>query len=244
MNLMTNTSTKPSQGPLARVTGCLFLLSFFLPMLNWVFVNSRFVVAANAAETVRRVAANEGLFRLGLVNDLLTAVVALGLALTLYLILRSVNRSLALLALLLKVTEGVLLAATTLGYFVALLILKGQVAAPAVELGQMQALVGLAFNTRMAIAAVPMVFLGLNFTIFLSLLYKSKYVPASLAGFGVFSYLLIFVYSLLTMLFPDWAAILVIQSVCWTPSCVFELAIGIWLLGKGLRDTGIAPVAS
>jgi hypothetical protein len=212
-------------------------------MLNWVFVNSRFVVAANAAETVRRVAANEGLFRLGIVNDLLTAVIALGLALTLYLMLRSVNRGLALLALLLKVTEGVLLAATALGYFVALLILKGHAAAPAVELGQMQVLVGLAFNTRMAIAAVPMVFLGLNFTIFLSLLYKSKYVPASLAGFGVFSYLLIFFYALLTMLFPDWAAILVIQSVCWAPSCVFELTIGIWLLGKGLRDTGIAPVA-
>jgi len=241
---MTKTSTKPSQGPLARVTGCLFLLSFFLPMLNWILVNSRFVVAADAAEAARRVAANEGLFRLGIVNDLLTAVIALGLALTLYRMLRSVNRSLALLALLLKATEGGLLAAIALGNFVALLIWKGHAAAPAVELGQMQALVGLVFNTRMSVAAVPMVFLGLNLTVFLSLLYKSKYVPAFLAGFGVFSYLLILVYALLTMSFPDWAAILVIQSVCWAPSCLFEIAIGIWLLSRGIRDPGIVSVAS
>jgi hypothetical protein len=125
---------------------------------------------------------------------------------------------------------------------VALLIWKRHATASAVELGQIETLVGLVFNTRMSIAAVAMVFLGLNFTVFLSLLYKSKYVPAPLAGFGAFSYLLILVYALLTMALPDWAAVLVIQSVCWAPSCVFELTIGIWLLSKGLRDT--APVAS
>jgi hypothetical protein len=100
-------------------------------------------------------------------------------------------------------------------------------------------LAGQFLNMRMTKAAIPMLFLGLNFTVFLSLLYQSKYVPRLLAGFGVLAYASIFVYALLTLTFPHVAVNLVLQSMAWAPSCVFELAIGIWLLTKGIRCPGI-----
>jgi hypothetical protein len=139
----------------------------------------------------------------------------------------------------LKVTEGVLLAVIALDNFTALLLVTNHTALGDAEAGHLQMLAGQFLNMRMTKAAIPMLFLGLNFTVFLSLLYQSKYVPRLLAGFGVLAYASIFVYALLTLTFPHVAVNLVLQSMAWAPSCVFELAIGIWLLTKGIRCPGI-----
>jgi len=218
----------------ARVTGLLFLLSLFVPMLNWVLVNAKVIVPGNADETLRRVLAHGGLFRLGLVGDLVTAAIAVGLALGLYVLLKPVHRSWSQVAFGLKMVEGVLMAAIALGNFAVFLVVSEPGMVTGLGVGQMGHLAGLFFLTRMPLAAIPMFFLGLNFTIFLSLLYRSGYVPKWLAAFGVVSYLLILKYSLLTLLLPDLASIVAIQSLCWAPSCLFELVIGIWLLTKGV----------
>jgi Domain of unknown function (DUF4386) len=71
--------------------------------------------------------------------------------------------------------------------------------------------------------------------VLLFLLFKSKYVPGILSGFGVISYTLILIYAFLTILLPNLASILIIQIFCWAPSCIFELIIGLWLLIKGVK---------
>ena len=236
---MTPAISDPVSGKVAKTAGLMFLLSLFVPMLNWLFINAKFVVEGNTTETVRRVLADPQLFRVGLANDILTSVIALVLASTLYLMLVSVHKTWAQIALALKVTEGVLLAVIALGNFTALLLVNNPTAPGGAEAGPLQMLVGQFLNMRMTMAAIPMLFLGLNFTVFLSLLYQSKYVPRLLAGFGVLAYASILVYALLTLMFPHAAANLVLQSMAWAPSCVFELGIGSWLLTKGIRRPGI-----
>ena len=233
---MINDTVDMSKRLTARVTGSMFLISLLVPMLNWVFVTSKFIVADKVIDTARNILANEFLFRLGVVNELITSVVAVVLALALYLLLKPVNKNLALLALLLKLTEAILLAVIALSDFISLLFLKEQTALGVSQPEQMQALIGLFINMSMSITSIPMVFLGLNLMLFLYLLYKSEYVPSILAGFGILSYTLIFIYALLTILFPNYAALIIIQSICWAPSCLFELTIGIWLLLKGVKD--------
>jgi hypothetical protein len=218
------------------VAGFMFLFSFLVPLLNWVFVTSKFIVAEKVMDTAHNILSNEVLFRIGIVNELITSVVAVILALALYVLLKPVNKNLALLALLLKLTEAILLAVIALSDFIALLILKGQAALALSEPERMLALVGLFFNMRISVSSIPMVFLGLNLMLFLYLLFQSKYVPGILAGFGILSYALIFIYALLTMLSPNYAAIMLIQSICWAPSCIFEVVIGLWLLLKGIKD--------
>ena len=44
-----------------------------------------------------------------------------------------------------------------------------------------------------------------------------------------------FLYALITILSPNYASILIIQVICWAPSCIFELIIGMWLLVKGVK---------
>lgn len=198
-------------------------------------MSSKFIASENAVETAKNILANEFLFRVGIVNELITSVIAILLAWSLYLILKSINKNLALLAFSLKVTEAILIAVIALGNFVALLLLSGHASLTASDSGQIQALVGLFFNARIYLSAIPMVFLGLNFVVFLYLLFKSKYVPGMLSGFGIISYALIFIYALLTILSPNYASILIVQVICWAPSCLFELIIGFWLLIKGIN---------
>ncbi len=232
---MANHTADASLSRIARIAGLLFLFSLIVPLLNWIFVLSKFIVAENAIDTAHTILANELLFRIGIINDLITSAVVVVLALALYIILKSVNKNLALLALFLKLTEAILLAVIALGSFIALLILNGQASLTVFEPEQIQALVGLFLNARMSVSAIPMVFLGLNLMVFLYLLFKSKYVPRILAGFGILSYALIFIYALITILSPNYATIMIIQIISWAPSCLFEVIIGVWLLFKGVK---------
>ena len=104
---------------------------------------------------------------------------------------------------------------------------------------QLQDIAGLFFKLRSNGAAIVMLFLGLGFMAFFHLLFKSKYVPRLLAGFGVFSYFLIFVNAAADILVPRNAAALTMVSpvgmIFMTPSILFELAIGFWLIFKGIN---------
>lgn len=241
---MTNLIADTPRRKAARIAGVLFLLSFMVPFLNWIFVLSRFIVAGNAVDTARSILANEALFRIGIINGLLTSAVTVALTLALYAILRSVNKALALLAVCLKMTEAVLVAAVALGNHVALLVLKGQASTPALDPERTQALVGQFLNASLSVSAVPMVFLGLNMMVFLHLLFKSNYVPRPLAGFGILSYALIFMHAVTSILFPNAAMIMTVQVLCWAPSCLFELTIGPWLLLKGVKDLRLTSSAA
>ncbi len=231
---MTNYTVDASQRKAAKVAGLIFLFIVIGWTLNWTLVDSKLIVAGNATATVNNIMANELLFRIGITNQLIFSISGVVLALALYIILKPVNKNLALLALFLKLTEAILGAVIALCSFIALLILKGQ-ALTVFEPEQIQTLVGLFLNGRISISAIPMVFLGINLMVFFYLLFKSKYVPRILAGFGILSYALIFIYALITLLLPNYAAILIIQIFCWVPSILFELVIGLWLLFKGVN---------
>ncbi len=49
--------------------------------------------------------------------------------------------------------------------------------------------------------------------------------------------MLIFLYALITIFSPNYASVLIIQIICWAPSRIFELIIGLWLLVKGVKES-------
>jgi hypothetical protein len=231
---MTNSVADTSLRNTVRVAGFMFLLSLFVPLLNWTLVLSRFIAAENPINTAHNILANEFLFRIGIINELITAVVVVVLAVVLYIILKPVNKNLALLALFLKLVEAILWAVIPLGLFVALLFLNGQTYLSVFEPEQIQALVGVFFNAHITVTAVAGVFCGLTLVMFSYLFFKSKYIPGIIAVFGIISYALIFIYDFLMILVPNFSPATIIQIFFWVPSCCFELIIGIWLLWKGM----------
>ena len=150
----------------------------------------------------------------------------------LYVILRTVDKNLALLALLLRSAEAVVGAATVLISFVVLLVLGGQDPSIVFETEQLQALAGRFLDVRTAGLDIVLIFIGLGATVFCYLLFKSKYIPRTLAAWGIFTYLSMLFLGLVSILFPSHP--LMLETVLYSLGGLFEFVIGLWLLFKGI----------
>ena len=236
---MTNLAVDSSQRKAAKIAGFMFLLIVTGWTLHWIFVDSRLHAEGNVMATVNNIMANELLFRIGIANELIFSIGGIVLALALYIILKPVNKNLALLALCWKLVDAIIGAVNVLVAFLALQMVNGKAYVTVVKPEQLQDIAGLFFNIRANGATISMMFLGLGFIVFFYLLFKSKYVPGILAGFGILSYALILVNSLANILVPQNAAVLTmvnpISMIFMTPSILFELIIGFWLIWKGIN---------
>jgi hypothetical protein len=232
---MTNHIVDTSQPKAVKVAGFMFLFSFIVPTLNWIFVLSKLIVAENVIATANNIISHDLHFRVGISIELIMSVGLIVLGLALYNILKPVNRNLALLALLWKLMEATVAAVIVLVSFIALQILSGEPYLTVFTPEQLQIPIGLILNAHTAIYSIPMVILGLDMMVFSYLFFKSKYIPRILAGFGIISFALIFIHALMFILAPQYAAMPINQVIFWAPSGLFEIIIGIWLLSKGVK---------
>ncbi|NJD78834.1 MAG: DUF4386 domain-containing protein [Candidatus Methanoperedens sp.] len=226
-----------SQQKIARIAGLAFLFIVIGYTLTWIFVYSKLIVAGNAQATANNIMANESLSRIGIAGDLMIAISSLVLAWALYILLKPVNKNLALLALYLKLTDAILATVTVSFSFISLQILNGEAYLTVFKPEQLQYLVGLFLNMHTSASTIPMVFTGLGFIVFFYLLFKSNYVPRILASFGIFSYLSLLTYVFVKILVAQPATDLLsnIELIFYLPSVLFELIIGFWLLIKGVN---------
>src|SRR5690242_14221837 len=87
----------------ARIGGALYLAIIVGGLIGEMAVRNVLVVPGDAAATAQNILASPMLWRVGIVADLLQHICDVGLALVLYVLLRPVNRRIALLALLFDV---------------------------------------------------------------------------------------------------------------------------------------------
>src|SRR5919112_5590308 len=80
---------------LARIAGLLYLLVAVFGGFALGYVYPKIYVAGDAAKTAGNLVANSGLVRLGVVADLFQATVVVFVAITLYQLLKHVNKSVA-----------------------------------------------------------------------------------------------------------------------------------------------------
>src|ERR1700751_5334226 len=88
---------EPAQQTAARVAGFAYLITFATVVYVNFGIHDRLIVENNA-ETARNVLAHERLFRIGIAGDLIYCAGVVVLLTALYVILKPVNRGLALLA--------------------------------------------------------------------------------------------------------------------------------------------------
>ena len=165
-----------SNSKAVKVAGFMFLFAFIVPTLNWAFVLSKFIVADNVMATAQNIMANDLLFRVGITIELIMSMGLIVLATALYMILKPVNRNLALLALFWKMAEAILVASIVLISFTALQFLNGEAYLTAFTAEQLQTPIGFLLNKHTAMYSIPMVFLGLDMMIFSYLFFKSEYI--------------------------------------------------------------------
>lgn len=213
----------------ARIAGSLYLILAVCGGFAEFAVRQGMIVPGDAAGTASKILASEALFRLGVVSELIGQVVFIVLVLALYRLLKSVNRSQAVLMVIFVIVAVTITCLNMLNQFAALPLLNGAGYLSVFDAGQMQALALYFLNLHKAGYMIAQVFFGLWLLPLGYLVYKSGFMP-KLVGIllmvACFGYLIDVVTFFLVPGFQ-----LVISEFTF----VGELLLMFWLLVKGVN---------
>jgi hypothetical protein len=234
---MTIRTIGESQRKAARVVGftCLFVNLFLLITGTFAefYARGPQIVRDEAVQTIKSIAASERLFRIDIVSDLIAFAGSVILVLALYVVLKPINRNVALFAAFWRLAECSILAVITLNDLASLALLSRSDYSGAFDTQRLQARVNTFTSVHGAGYLLGLVFFGLGSTVFSYLWFKSRYIPRGLAAWGIFSSLVTAVVTLAVMLFPNLSAF--VMPVYLAPIFIFEVTLGLWLLIKGIQ---------
>jgi hypothetical protein len=182
---MTISRIEESQRKAARVAGFTLLSLLAAAGFAEFYVRFNLIVYGDAAGTALRIMGSERLFRLGIASDLIASAGDVVLAMSLYVLLKPVNRSLALLAAFWRLAEASILAVTTVSSFVVLRLLSGADYLNVFQTDQLQGLARLFISEQSAGYNVGLIFFSLGSAVFSYLLFKSRYIPPAFAVSGM-----------------------------------------------------------
>jgi len=223
-------SVRPQR--VARICGLLYLYIIAAGTFAEIFVRGRLVVSGDAAATAANLIAHETLFRIGFSAELLHLACDVGVATLLYVLLAPVDRTLSLLAALLRFACLAVLAAGSLTHFAALRLLAGSGYLAAVPEAQRQALALFALRLHGDAYAIALVFFGFACLAAGWLIWRSGFLPRILgAGMGTAG-ICYLASSFGHFLAPTLAGRLF--PALFLPIFVAELALALWLSLKGV----------
>lgn len=218
----------------AIVAGVAYLFALLQGFALGFPASSVLFVSGNAAATNTSIAAHELLYRITILNELVMYASVIVLAVALYVILRTVNRSLSLLGLAFRLTEAIVSVVSLIASLAVLELLNGN--SPAFPTDQLQAFVQTCLNLHTVGGRIGLVFTGLGSIVFYSLFFKSAYIPRALSGLGIAAYALMLAAVLVDMLTPGASARpLAVSILEFAPVILFETVVGLWLVIKGVR---------
>ena len=220
---MTISGSDESQRTAARVAGLAYLISFAIVVFVQFGIHDRLIVEGNPAETARSIMAHERLFPISIACDLIYCVAIVVQLTALYVILKPINRGLALLAAFGRLLYALMWVLMTLNLFNALRLLSGADYLRVFEAERQQTLTRLYLSARFDEYYVGLLFWGLAATVCSYLWIKSNYIPRALAAFGVISSGWCASCTFVFIIFPDFAKVV---NLWWfdSPIGIFETA--------------------
>lgn len=231
---MPNRAAEVSPQPYARIGGILYLFIIVAALFGEVFVRGKLIVEGDAAATANNLLASETLFRVGLAGELLTCVCDVTLAMILYVLLKPVNRNLALLAAFHRLTFIAVYAASKL-FLVAAVVVQGSADfLKAFEPQQLQALAYLSVRLHGLGYGLSLLFFGVCCVLFGYLIQKSGYLPGFIGILLVIGGVGYVLFSLAQTLAPDFAGRVLFPWIM-LPAFPAELGLALWLLVKGVN---------
>jgi len=217
----------------ARIAGVIYLAAMALSIFSQVGILNRLVIEGDPRATAANILASEGLFRTGIAIDVIIAASDVVIAWAFYELLKTVDRSLALVGALLRVADGAILAVTAFSALLTLRLLSGVSYLQSFDERQLQSLARLSISARGSGFYVAFVFLGLGSAVLAYVLLKSRYVPRMLAGWGIFASLLLALGSLAVILSSAFAASA--SMIYMVPMFFYEVPLGLWFLIRGVK---------
>lgn len=218
----------------ARIAGFVYLLLAIMGPVRLMIIPNVLFVRNDATATAANIAAHVSLFRFGIVADLLAAILTLLVTLALYRLLSGVNRTSAVLMVILGGLMVTPIAfANAANDAAALIVAAGADFLSAFDKPQRDALVMLFLRLHHQGVLANEIFWGLWLFPFGVLVFRSRFLPRALGVWLIlngFAYLVVSLTGLTLPGYEDRIASIVF------PALTGELAIILWLLIKGVRE--------
>ena len=224
-----------SQRTAAKVAGVAGLLAFVLVVFGNYVLLGPLVIPRNAVDTTRNILAHQTQFRVALICFITYGIGTIVLLTALYIILAPVNRGLALAGALFRLVFAMLWLIAPLNSLAALRLLGDASYLKVFEPDRLQALARVQIAGNFDDYYVGLPFFGLAATVCAWLWLKSKYIPRGLSIFGVIGSAWCVFCAFVYLIFPNFNKI-VNDYIFDSPMALFELAVSVWLLVKGLKS--------
>mgnify|MGYP001191676100 FL=1 len=218
----------------ARIAGLLYLIYIVVSIFANVLGRSKLIILGDAATTARNIIASAWQFRIGFVLDLVSAVLFLLTAWALYVLLKPVNKNLALLFLLLNLGGVAVHCFSDLFLIASQLILCGADYLKAFQADQLQALAMLSLNIyKNGFSGIAQIFFSAWLFPLGYLVYKSGTLPRFL---GIILLVECFAWLMFPVQFFFFPGNVVLTYVSSVAGFIGEFSLTLWLLIMGAKD--------
>lgn len=214
----------------AHLTGAVYILYFLMALP--LSLRSSLIVPSDAVATAAKIAASEALYRMTVVSDLVSYLLYIALAYLLYTLLRNVSRPWAIMGTLFTLTGCLVLVVSTAALAAPLVLLKGD-ALHVIGVPERQELALLALKMFGQGYIIALFFFGAQWVVMGSLFAISRLVPRPIGYLLVAAGIGWVALSLATLLAPELSTGM--QPVILPLGALAEIALGLWLLFKGVR---------
>lgn len=226
----------------AKVIGFGLLLMALLALFANFFVIESFIIPGDAAATVTNLTDNELLFRLAIASFVMVLVLDVIISWALYILLRRVNKSFALLAALFRLTYTAIFTAAIFNFVSVLELINEASYLMLLETNQLHAQVMLLIDAFRNGWLIGLVFFGVHLLLIGYLVFKSGFMPkllgilVILAGLG---YLIDSFAKIILSNYSDFETMFIL--IVAIPGAIGELALAIWLLVKSKKIPEMNP---
>ncbi len=219
---------------LARLAGVLYLLIFIIGFYG-VFVRSQLVVSGDFTATARNIMDSQSEWRTGLGADLVMQILDVPVMLILFLLLRPVNKNLALFALLFNLIQTAVLVVNKVNLVKVLLLLGNGDYLKAFGAPHLYAQTYLAIQSYDYEFGIGLVFFGFASLVYGYLIFKSGFLPKAIGVLMQIAGLCYLTNSFALLLAPEVAKIIFPEIM--VPIVIGELSLCLWLMIKGVKVT-------
>ncbi len=214
----------------ARVTGIAMLLSIVFGSLGEAYFPEKIIVDGDAAATTANLAAHPTLFRLGFASYMVEGFCDIILCVLWYIVLKPVNRNLALISAFVGVVSMVTFAVAQASYFASSLIVKDAAGMSSFAVEQRDALALLAMRIATMIATLFIGFYGVASMIRGYLIARSGYLPKVLGALLMIGGAGFFLRGMTYVIVPQYSTFWML-----IPMAIAGIPLTFWLLVKGVN---------
>lgn len=214
----------------ARAAGVLMLLSIVFGAIGEAYVPGRIIVGGDAAATAANIVNHPTLFRLGFASYMVEGICDIALAVVFYVLLKPVNRNLALLSAFFGIAAMVTYAVAQSAYFASSLIVRETAGMESFTAEQRNALALLSLRVSATIGGLFLALYGIATMIRGYLIARSRYFPRVFGVLFIIGGAGFFLRTATFILAPAYSSYLMLL-----PMAVAGIPFMLWLLIRGVK---------